>query len=169
MDSVVRQLVGFRILMPRNVGDGKAQRLRQFATRPIQGVQGSVPTGVDSGHLLDYQQRVGKDMQGTSALGEGKLQCFQQGHVLGYVVVLAAYPSGQRGFTAGGVSYHDANSGGPGIAVRTAVDVSHQILHLLTSTMRATAEQGQDTTLMQTVEIVKSYCLVEISVDIPEI
>jgi hypothetical protein len=67
--------------------------------------------------------------------GNGALESFQKGEVLGDIIVLTPDPLGDSDLTALGIVDDNANTGGPRIPQGSTIDVSHQIRHRYASKM----------------------------------
>lgn len=122
----VGEVVGLGVVLAGNAADGKAKGAGEFAADPVQGIEAGTAAGILSAHLADDDVRIGIDAEGLRFAGEGALQRFEQGHVLGDVVVLPADPLGDESAAAVGILDHDSNAGGAGAAVGAAVDVGYE-------------------------------------------
>ena len=131
---VIGQLVGCPVVFAVDVRDGEIQRPRQLAASPIQRIQPRAATGVQPGHLLHHDFRIGIHVQ--------RFWPSPRPHAAG----LPAGPRIRRRCCPGAQSTwqcapcrrsplfdHDANTRGPRISVGTAVDIGHQDRHQLSS------------------------------------
>ena len=66
-------------------------------------------------------------MEGPSLEPQGALQRFQQGKVLGNIVVLAPDALGDSDGAVRGAVHHHSNTRRAGIPERAAIDVGHEV------------------------------------------
>jgi len=125
----VGQAVGFAVELAGDVRDGEPERAGQLATDPVQGIEARAAAIVLARHLPDYNLGIRVNMQRPCFQGQGALQSFQQGDVLGDVIVLVTDPAGD--FDAAALAAFDyyANARRPRVAQGTAVHVGYEIRH----------------------------------------
>src|SRR5579884_4215675 len=121
----VGQAIGFSVKFATNVGNREFQTAGKLAAGPVQGIKARAAAGVDSSHLLDDDLRIGVDVQGAGFQKNCALKAFEQGEVLGNVVVLPADPLGNLEFAVANPTNDNSNAGRPRISQRTTVDISH--------------------------------------------
>ena len=126
---VIRECVGVPVPLTWNVSNRELQTTGKFAAGPVQRVQARAATVVLAGHLLHDDFRVGIDVEGFGLDGDGVLQGFHEGNVLGDIVVLMPDPLGDsNGFAAQSLN-HYANARWARVSVRPAIDIRDQIGH----------------------------------------
>src|ERR1019366_6462054 len=106
------------------MGDGEVQGAGEFAAGPVQGIQAGTATGVLAGHLLYDDLGVGEYVKSPSVDRNRVLQGFQQGDVLGDVVVLAADGFGDPHLFAARLLDDNANAGRSRTAMGPAINIS---------------------------------------------
>jgi hypothetical protein len=109
--------------------DGEIDASGQLPAGPVQGMQAGAATVVLASHLLDDHFGIGINVQSLGVYRDGVLQSFEEGNVLGDVVVLVSDPLGDTDDFAVRSFNYDANSGWSGIPMGSAVDVRYQIGH----------------------------------------
>ena len=128
-DRCIGQPIGFRVILPRHMRDGKNQRARQFATDPVQRIKARTAAGILSAHLPHYHLRIRVNVQFFGVEGNRALQRFQEGRIFGDVVILMSDPFGDPDFAAFAAIYHHSNARRPRISQRTAVHIGHKVRH----------------------------------------
>jgi hypothetical protein len=73
-------------------------------------------------------------MKGTRFPGQGALQSFQEGHILGHVVVLPADPLGNSDAASRRIFDDDPDTRRTRTPMRTAVHIGYQVAHVIFST-----------------------------------
>jgi hypothetical protein len=124
---MVGQFVGFLVVLAGDVLDGEINRTCQFAAGPVQGMQTGAMAGVLTMHLLDHYLGVGINAQRPGLHGDGVLQDFQQSNIFGDIVVLMPNRFGNSSLFSARTLNHDSNARPPGISVRAAVHIGHEI------------------------------------------
>ena len=92
----------------------------------MKGVEAWAATGVLAGHLANHHLRVGEDAQHLGFESEGVLQGFEQGDVLGYVVVLVPDPLRDPDLLTLGILDDDTNPRWSWTAMRAAINVGNK-------------------------------------------
>ena len=124
-----RQEVGLRVVLAAHMRNAEDKRAGEFSADPMQRIQARTSTAVLPRHLPHDHFGIGINMDCLGLQGDGTLQGFQEGEILGDVVILAADPLGDSDLAAMRIVDDYPNTGRSGIAQRPAIDVSHQIRH----------------------------------------
>lgn len=95
----------------------------------MQGIKPWAAAGVLAGHLLDHDFGVGKNMQGFRVKFYRVLQSFEQGDILGDIVVLMSDPFFDFNRSTRGAFNQNSNSRRTGIPLRSAINVGNEIRH----------------------------------------
>jgi hypothetical protein len=94
-------MVRLVIVSPWNPNDGEVQRAREFATGPVQRIKTGTLAGIDAIHLANDHFGIGVNAKSLRIHRQGYLQGFEEGDVLGDIVIVVAYPSGNTELAAG--------------------------------------------------------------------
>lgn len=122
--GMVRQTVSFLISMAWDVSDGKFQGPRQLPAGPVQGIKPRAAADVFTRHLFDYELRISKDVERSGLHLGSVLQRLQEGHILGYIVILMADPFGDLHQLPIRFFNNNSNARRPRTSVGTTVNVS---------------------------------------------
>ena len=126
----VGQAVGFFVVAAENVADGKpAELCNQFFGASVEVLQCGILDFVDALDLPYQQFGVADHLERLVAVGHGILECGDQALVLSKIVGLMTKIFAERGnFSPGFILNDDAVSGRSGIAARTAVAESNEVV-----------------------------------------
>ena len=117
--SSVGQIVGLGVASSGHVADGKIKRTGQLAADPMQGIKTRTAAGVFASHLPHDHLGVRVDMEHLGPERESVLQRFQQGHVLGDIVVLMPNPLGDFNLAGRRAMDDHSNTRRPWVTQRT--------------------------------------------------
>jgi len=125
----VRQAVRFGILLAADMRDGKLKGARQLLANPVEGIEAGAAAGILAVHLPNHHLGIGEDVQRRRLKANRVLQRFEQGGVLGHIVIVLPDPAGNPDLAPTGVLDDDTNTGRTRVAVGAAVDVGDKMRH----------------------------------------
>ncbi len=116
-----RQAVGFDVAFATDVGDGEFERAGQLSANPVQRVQAFTAAVVVAQHLANDNLRIRINVQPASFQIHCALQGFEQGQVLGNIVVLVTDPFGDSDPARFRAINHDTDASRARIAQGAAI------------------------------------------------
>ncbi len=114
-----RQAIGFDVAFAADVGDGEFERAGQLSANPVQRIKALAAAVVVAQHLADNNFGIRINVQLAGFKLHCALQCFEQGQVLGNVIVLVADPFGNGDPAGFRTINNDTDAGWAGIAQST--------------------------------------------------
>ena len=131
--SAIGEMVGFDVLFTRNPSNRKIQGFNQFLASPVERIETRALAAINTIHLVDDDFRIRENAQHLGIHGKRDLDGFEKCDVLGDIVVVVSNPLGDAELGSAGILDYDSNTGRSRISMGSAVDVSHQFRHFVSS------------------------------------